>query len=243
MFRFLDDVDDNPYIMDPFAAHRRQMRSVFGSFGFDPFPLTPQIQSARTPTMQVQPQAGALAPFGMMGMGGGFIDMFGMMNGMMENMERFSGSPACQSFSSSTVISYSSDSAAPKVFQQTREIRTAPGGIRETRQSLRDSESGMERMSIGHHIGDRAHVMERSRNAHTGDQEHRQDFINLEESEAEAFDEEFRRGVGRYMSPNARGLDYGRSRRTAAGQLALTAPPNSSASSSPRPPHRPRYDW
>ncbi|XP_060777080.1 myeloid leukemia factor 2 isoform X2 [Neoarius graeffei] len=242
MFRFLDDVDDNPYMMDPFAAHRRQMRSMFGSFGFDPFPLSPQIQSARTP-MQVQPQAGALAPFGMMGMGGGFMDMFGMMNGMMENMERFSGSPSCQSFSSSTIISYSSDSGAPKVYQQTREIRTAPGGIRETRQSLRDSESGVERMSIGHHIGDRAHVLERSRNAHTGDQEHRQDFINLEESEAEAFDEEWRRGVGRYMGPNARGLDYGRSRRTAAGQLALPAPPNSNPSSSPRPPHRPRYDW
>ncbi|XP_060777081.1 myeloid leukemia factor 2 isoform X3 [Neoarius graeffei] len=224
MFRFLDDVDDNPYMMDPFAAHRRQMRSMFGSFGFDPFPLSPQIQSARTP-MQVQPQAGALAPFGMMG------------------MERFSGSPSCQSFSSSTIISYSSDSGAPKVYQQTREIRTAPGGIRETRQSLRDSESGVERMSIGHHIGDRAHVLERSRNAHTGDQEHRQDFINLEESEAEAFDEEWRRGVGRYMGPNARGLDYGRSRRTAAGQLALPAPPNSNPSSSPRPPHRPRYDW
>ncbi|KAK2855405.1 hypothetical protein Q7C36_007274 [Tachysurus vachellii] len=242
MFRFHEDVDDNPCMMDPFAAHRRQMRSMFGSLGYDPFPLTPQIQPARAP-MQVQPQAGALAPFGMMGMGGGFMDMFGMMSDMMENMERFSGSPACQSFSSSTVISYSSDSGAPKVYQQTREIRTAPGGIRETRQSLRDSDSGIERMSIGHHIGDRAHVMERSRNAHTGDQEHRQDFINLEETEAEAFDEEWRRGVGRYMNPNARGLDYGRSRRAAAGQLALTAPPNSNSSSSPRPPHRPRYDW
>lgn len=238
MFRFPGDVDDSPYLMDPFAAHRRQMRSVFGSFGFDPFPMNPQIQAARSP---LQAQAGALTPFGMMGMGGGFIDMFGMMNGMMENMDRFSGSPACQSFSSSTVISYSGDSTAPKVYQQTREIRTAPGGIRETRQSLRDSESGLERMSIGHHIGERAHVLERSRNAHTGDHEQRQDFINLEESDAAAFDDEWRREVGRYMPPNARGLDYGRNRR--AGQLALTAPPNSSSSTSPRPPHRPRYDW
>ncbi|XP_062848651.1 myeloid leukemia factor 2 [Trichomycterus rosablanca] len=240
MFRYPDDVDDNPYIMDPFAAHRRQMSGVFGSFGFDPFPMNPQIQSARSPLQQAQ--AGAITPFGMMGMGGGFMDMFGMMNGMMENMDRFSGAPPCQSFSSSTVISYSSDSEAPKVYQQTREIRTAPGGIRETRQSLRDSASGMEQMSIGHHIGDRAHVLERSRNAHTGDQEHRQDFINLEESEAVAFDEEFRRGVGRYIPPSNRSLDYGRSRRTGPGQLALPAPPNSSTSS-PRHPHRPRYDW
>lgn len=33
---------------DPFAAHRQQMRSLFGSFGMDPFPLVPQIQHPRT---------------------------------------------------------------------------------------------------------------------------------------------------------------------------------------------------
>lgn len=33
---------------DPFAAHRHQMRSLFGSFGMDPFPMTPQIQHPRT---------------------------------------------------------------------------------------------------------------------------------------------------------------------------------------------------
>lgn len=55
--------------------------------------------------------------------------------------------------------------------------------LRETRQSVRDSESGLERLSIGHHLGERAHIMERSRNRRTGDREERQDFINLEESE------------------------------------------------------------
>lgn len=62
-------------------------------------------------------------------------------------------------------------------------ILPLPPQIRETRQSMRDSESGLERMSIGHHIWDRGHVMERSRNRRTGDREERQDFINLEESE------------------------------------------------------------
>lgn len=56
--------------------------------------------------------------------------------------------------------------------------------IRETRQSVRDSESGLERMAIGHHIGDRAHIVERSRNRRTGDREERQDFINLDESKS-----------------------------------------------------------
>ncbi|XP_051577230.1 myeloid leukemia factor 2-like isoform X1 [Myxocyprinus asiaticus] len=272
MFRYLNDVDESPYMMDPFTAHRHQMRSLFGSFGMDPYPLTPQIQHPRT-CMQVpirinsatktgadlhtsinfQPQVGALSPFGMMGMGGGFMDMFSMMSGMMDNVDRMSGSPNCQTFSSSTVISYSStDPGTPKVYQQTSELRTAPGGIRETRQTMRDSESGLERMAIGHHIGERGHVMERSRNRLTGDREERQDFFNLEESEADAFNEEWRREVGRYRPPNARSLDYGRDRSGGVGQqLALTAPPSSSSSPSPRhesprhhPPHsRPRYDW
>lgn len=38
-------------------------------------------------------------------------------------------------------------------------------------------------MSIGHHIRDRAHIMQRSRNHRTGDQEERQDYINMDESE------------------------------------------------------------
>lgn len=49
---------------------------------------------------------------------------------------------------------------------------------------MRDSESGLERLAIGHHIGERGHIMERSRNRRTGDREERQDFINLEESES-----------------------------------------------------------
>ena len=59
--------------------------------------------------------------------------------------------------------------------------------IRETRQSMRDSESGLERLAIGHHIWDRGHVMERSRNRHTGDREERQDYINLEESKSRGY--------------------------------------------------------
>ncbi|XP_061675821.1 myeloid leukemia factor 2 [Syngnathoides biaculeatus] len=248
MFRFINDVDDDPYMLDPFAAHRQQMRSMFGPFGMDPFALTPQIQPPRAPRRQ----AGALTPFGMMGMGGGFMDMFGMMGEMMENMERISGSPNCQTFSSSTVISYSStDAGTPTVYQQTHQTRHGPGGIRETRQSMRDSESGVERLAIGHHIGERAHIMERSRNRRTGDREERQDFINLDETEAEAFDAEWRTQAGRYAAPSTRGLDYARDRRAGGQQLALTAPPGSTTPpghrhDSPRhqpPQSRPRYDW
>ncbi len=71
----------------------------------------------------------------------------------------------------------------PGCFNKLNCCRLSPQ-IRETRQSIRDSESGLERLAIGHHIGDRAHIMERSRNRRTGDREERQDFINLDESES-----------------------------------------------------------
>lgn len=45
----------------------------------------------------------------------------------------------------------------------------------------RDSESGMHKMAVGHHIHDRGHVIERSQNVRTGDQSENQDFINLDE--------------------------------------------------------------
>ncbi|KAI9515365.1 hypothetical protein NQZ68_026098 [Dissostichus eleginoides] len=262
MFRYLNDVDDDPYMMDPFAAHRQQMRMMFGPFGMDPFALNPAIQPPRAPRRQ----AGAMTPFGMMGMGGGggggggFMDMFGMMGDMMGNVERMSGSSNCQTYSSSTMISYSSsDAGPPEVYQQTSATRTGPGGIRETRQSMRDSESGLERLAIGHHIGERGHVMERSRNRRTGDREDRNDFINLDETDAGAFDEEWRREAGRYVPPTARALEYGRDRRGGGPQLALPAPPappspqtppgarhESPRHESPRhrqPQSRPRYDW
>lgn len=46
-------------------------------------------------------------------------------------------------------------------------------------------------MAIGHHIGDRAHIIEREQNYRSGDQEERQDFINIEEDEAEDFNREW----------------------------------------------------
>lgn len=54
--------------------------------------------------------------------------------------------------------------------------------VKETRKALKDSESGLEKMAIGHHIHDRAHVIKKSKNRKTGDEEINQEFINLDES-------------------------------------------------------------
>lgn len=44
---------------------------------------------------------------------------------------------------------------------------------------------------VGHHIGERGHVIEREKNYYNGDEEERQDFINLDEDEADDFNREF----------------------------------------------------
>ncbi|MEE6528036.1 hypothetical protein FKM82_029912, partial [Ascaphus truei] len=92
MFRFMRDgepQDPNMFLMDPFALHRQHMSRMFsGNFGMSPFlgvtdgsvPALPRPAPPRT----LQPSA--VTPFSMMGMGGGFMDMFGMMSGVMGGM-------------------------------------------------------------------------------------------------------------------------------------------------------------
>lgn len=53
--------------------------------------------------------------------------------------------------------------------------------IKETRRAVKDSESGVEKMAIGHHIHDRGHVVEKKYNKKTGDKELNQNFHNMDE--------------------------------------------------------------
>ncbi|KAJ9575051.1 hypothetical protein L9F63_007786, partial [Diploptera punctata] len=153
-------------------------------------------------------------PFGMFGMGG----MGGMgqpaigssshrtsnelmpfsfpnMNRMFEGYDRMGNigsNPDCHSFSSSSVMTMTSGpDGRPQVYQASSSMRTAPGGVKETKKSVCDSRSGVKKIAIGHHIGERAHVLEREQNLHSGEREERQEFINLEEEEAEDFNREF----------------------------------------------------
>lgn len=58
-------------------------------------------------------------------------------------------------------------------------------------------------INLGHHIGERAHVIEREQNVNSGDQEERQDFINIEEDEADDFNRE-------WETKTRRNIDVGR---------------------------------
>ena len=53
--------------------------------------------------------------------------------------------------------------------------------VEETRRSLYDSEAGVKKMAVGHHLGERSHTIERSHNLVSGERVERQDFVNLEE--------------------------------------------------------------
>jgi hypothetical protein len=131
----------------------------------------------------------------------GFPDM----DRMFENIDRI-GNSNCHSFSSSTVMSMTSGpDGRPQVYQASSSMTTAPGGVKETKKTVCDSRSGVKKIAIGHHIGDRAHVLEREQNLHSGVREERQEFVNLDEEEAEDFNREFeqrtRNSQQRTMSP------------------------------------------
>ncbi|KAM9326799.1 myeloid leukemia factor 2 isoform 2-T2 [Gastrophryne carolinensis] len=213
MFRFMRDAepqDPAMFLMDPFALHRQHMRRMFsGGYGMSPFLSLTDGNVASLPRTAAAPR-----------------DMQGQM----------STSSNCQTFSSSTVISYSNNysSGAPKVYQEMSQTRMAPGGIRETRRTMRDSDSGLEKMSIGHHIGERSRIMERSHNHLTGDREERQEFINMDETDAAEFDEHWNRETSRYRGQ--RGVAY-RRRGAPEERLAIQGPEDSTT----RPSRR--YDW
>lgn len=93
-----------------------------------------------------------------------------------------SQNPNCHSFTSSSIMTMTtSPDGRPQVYQESMSTRSGPGGVRETKKSVSDSRSGTRKLAIGHHIGDRAHIVEREQNVHSGDQEEHQEFINLEE--------------------------------------------------------------
>lgn len=93
----------------------------------------------------------------------------------------------------------------PQIYQASTSTKTGPGGVRETRKTVQDSRTGVKKMAIGHHIGERAHIIEKEQDLHSGQLEERQEFINLDEEEAEQFDREFTTRANRGVMPHGAG--------------------------------------
>ncbi|XP_027247553.1 myeloid leukemia factor 1 isoform X1 [Cricetulus griseus] len=216
MFRMLgSSFEDDPFFADSFLAHRENMRHMMRSFS-EPFGRdTLSICDGRRRTHNHRGHNDEdslthtdVSPFQAMDR-----MMFNMQNGMQElqrNFGQLSMDPNGHSFCSSSVMTYSKvGDEPPKVFQASTQTRMAPGGvgvkrlkpfsindkIKETRRAVRDSDSGLEKMAVGHHIHDRAHVIKKSKNNRTGDEEVNQEFINMNECDAHSFDNEWKSEV------------------------------------------------
>ncbi|XP_072248565.1 myeloid leukemia factor 1 isoform X2 [Leuresthes tenuis] len=227
------EFDDDPFFTDPFRAHREQMRHMMRSFS-EPFgaPLIPSIRDGRHRGRDVaEPTSSSVAlrddhrdmmlnPFSM------FDNVRTRMEEMHRNFENIPTDSNAHSFSSSSVMTYSKvGNEPPKVFQASSSTMRGPGGIKETRHALKDSVSGLEKMKIGHHIQDRGHVVEKKYNKKTGEKEFNQDFQNMDESEAQSFDDEWQQEVSKFQ-PSGPMSRLREPQPRAAHRAAITAPEN-----------------
>lgn len=186
--------DDDPFFADHRNAMNSMMRGFGGGFGgaFNAIEDGRGGQQQQHRQQQHQPhqrqQQQMMNPFDQMNQ-----QMNSMMQGMnMRVPDKNGGGNGAHSFSSSSVYSYKSDGQGPpKVYQAASEERRGPGGIKETKRAVKDSESGMQKMAVGHHLGERGHVIERSHNVRSGEQEEKQDFVGLAENDGPTFHQEW----------------------------------------------------
>lgn len=73
------------------------------------------------------------------------------------------------------------------MYQETSSTKTAPGGVRETKKSVCDSRTGVKKLAIGHHIGDKGHIKEKEKNVYSGQVEENDEYINLDEGKSQFF--------------------------------------------------------
>lgn len=201
MFRPLmqDFPDDAIFgLSDQMTRMERMMNGIMGSMGpFDdmftpPFAMSPFPSLMGAAPSQRMDQhrrissrpTDALTTFG-------FGNLFPRMD------HRVANDPNCHSFSSSSVMTYSlGDDGQPKVYQASSTTRVAPGGVKETTKTVSNSATGEQKMRIDRQLGEKAHVVEKTQNRYTGDQDESEEFLNMEDGEVETFNHEWKQRTG-----------------------------------------------
>lgn len=209
----MGDVEDDPFF-GSHMRHMRQMSNMMNSLFSDPFGMLGGYGSEGPLAIMGPRRGNAMMPF---------MPQMPSLNRLFTGNLDPGNMSAGSSFSSSTVVMSSGPGGKPQVYSSTSSTKIGPHGIKETCNTVQDSRTGAKKMSIGHHIGERAHVIEREQNVYTGDSEEVQEFINLEEEEAEEFDREFQ-----YKAGSSRGrprLAIAPAPAPAPPRLALPAPP------------------
>lgn len=206
---------------DPFE----HMNSIMNNFFHDPF--SQRNESGRNMNQQISTRND---PFGdpFSNFQNSIIshqrqNSFGLMEQMMgRNMNSFMSNmqndPNAAVYSSSSVMTYSNTGdGQPKVYQASSQVRQAPGGVKETRQMLRDSEKGIEKVAVGHHIGKKAHVIER-RKLNGGDMEEIINLENLDDDEIPNFNKEFEAKIRSNHGHYSRSQDHHHNRHLGGNQ-------------------------
>ncbi|CAF0743402.1 unnamed protein product [Didymodactylos carnosus] len=186
---------------------------IFGRnrFGNTNNPMNPIFPS---PSLALQPFI-SHNPFGVDPLNEFTSSPFSLMDAMMGNMRSIMDNTSVfhptsndddasvHSFTSTTVMSYGTGpDGRPKVYQESTSRSRGPGGIEETRQAVRDSQRGINKMQVGRRIGDRKHVIERELNAETGQISENVELENLDEEETEDFKNEWKQRSGRSRQSN-----------------------------------------
>jgi len=159
---------------------------------------------------------------------GGFMNPMSMMmmdpfQSMQQAMSMASNGAGNNGFSycSSSVTTYTTDEhGRPQVYQQSNEVKQGPDGLKETKSAVRDSRTGHQELAIGHHLRDKARIKKKAKNAYTGEEEQAEDLVNLEEDEAEAFEQTWQQQA-RNVTPYNQ-IGYGAGAGPSRTRLALT---------------------
>ncbi|XP_046731817.1 myeloid leukemia factor 1 isoform X1 [Silurus meridionalis] len=244
------DFEEDPFFSpasEPFHLHHERMGQMMSGFR-SPFRhgFMPSITNGQDRGRREEGQDLSVAPHNRNRDLDSFRNPFAMMDSMRShmrdrrefmhrNIEDMASNSNSHAFSSSSVMTYSKVGDEPaKVFKASSQTRCIPGGIKETRRTLKDSESGLEKMAIGHHINDRGHVIEKKHNTRTGEREFNQDFQNLDETEAEAFDVEWQQKVSEFQ-PSAQMSHLEAPRARAVHQAAIAGPEHTHRETQARP--------
>jgi len=202
---------------NPFQHMHRQMRemdqmmnAMMGSnFGLGMFPHQrqhPQQMMLDNQQHRHQPQNAMMSPFG-----------GGLFGGIMQHMEHMQdhamNDPNSVMFSQSTMISFGRDGQPKVVHDSTRKV----GEVKENRRKVQHG-ADLTELQVGHSIGDRSHIIEKKRDK-DGRFRQTQKFVNLDQHEAEQFNEEFKSRATQNLTGGSSGRPY----QPAIGPSASTA--------------------
>ncbi|KAL3273450.1 hypothetical protein HHI36_014894 [Cryptolaemus montrouzieri] len=208
------DMEDDPF----FGSHMRtmrQMNNMMNSLFADPFCMMGGFGNMNSALPSRGMQNNSLMPYSMPMM----PNFNRLLSGSLDNL----GSSAYSSSSSTIVSMTSGPDGRPQVYKATSSTRCAPGGIKEVQRTVTDSRSGTKKMAIGHHIGDRAHIIEKEQNMHTGDREEREELINLDDDEKEEFNTEWETKTRGIRSDAHRITGVSRNRHSYGGHSTVPA--------------------